>query len=637
MKQAVILAGGKGTRLRDRLGDLPKPLVDLCGMPLLERQILLLKRYGFTSVFVLVNYRGEAIEQFCASRGNWGLDIHCVDDGKPRGTAGAVLEILDILAAQFLVVYGDTMLQVDLERFRSFHAQAPDTAASLFLHPNDHPHDSDLVDVDDAGDVLGFHPYPHLDGAWLPNLVNAALYWVQREALRPWRGTPGILDFGKDLFPAMIARGLRLRGYRSPEYIKDVGTPARIDKVSADFRSGRIERSGLDHEQVAVFLDRDGTLNREIGHLRQAEQLELLPGVEQAVRRLNRAEYRVCVVTNQPVVARGECSLNDLRRIHNKLETLLGRAGAYIDRIDYCPHHPDSGFAGEVSELKIACECRKPATDMIDTAICALNISRPQSWLVGDSSSDILAARRAGLRSILVETGHAGLDEKYFAMPDYAASDLVAAVDFILDGHPYLLQALRPLAAGIAAGAMIFIGGHSRAGKSTVAAALAEVLRESGCACHVVSTDRWLRSEAQRDAGVAGRHDMVALQELVNRLGRRTGTLNEVFPGYARGRREQIYGVEVVEIWPRDVVIVEGVVALALALSVPGALRLMVTADEPERRLRLLREYSLRGESAQAEEIYSSRMRDEWPWIEASAAGAIRFQIPGRRPTESAK
>ena len=637
MKQAVILAGGKGMRLRERLGDLPKPLVDLCGMPLLERQVLLLKRYGFTSVVVLVNYRAEAIEQFCASRGNWGLDVRCVDDGEPRGTAGAVLEILDTLAAQFLVVYGDTMLQVDLERFCRFHAQVPDTAASLFLHPNDHPHDSDLVDLNDAGDVLGFHPYPHPDGAWLPNLVNAALYWVRREALRPWRGVPGILDFGKDLFPAMVARGLRLRGYKSPEYIKDVGTPARIDKVSADFRSGRIERAGLDHEQMAVFLDRDGTLNREIGHLCHAEQLELLPGVEQAVRRLNHAEYRICVVTNQPVVARGECSIGELRRIHNKLETLLGRAGAYVDRIDYCPHHPDKGFPGEVSELKIACECRKPGTGMIDAAVRALNISRPRSWLVSDSSSDIWTARRAGLRSILVETGHAGLDHKYFAMPDYVAADLDAAVDFILDGHPRLLQALRPLAADIGAGALIFIGGHSRAGKSTVAAGLAEVLRESDHACHVVSTDRWLRSVAQRDAGVVGRHDMVALQELINRFARRTSTLTEVFPGYARGRREHIQGVETVDIGPRDTVIVEGVVALALAMAVPGALRLMVTVDEPERRLRLLREYTLRGEPAQAEAIYSSRMREEWPWIEASGAGAVRFEIPGRRPVEIAK
>ncbi|MCE5361502.1 MAG: HAD-IIIA family hydrolase, partial [Acidithiobacillus sp.] len=178
-------------------------------------------------------------------------------------------------------------------------------------------------DIDDSGTVLGFHPYPHSEMVWLPNLVNAGLYYVRRDALLPWKDAPGMLDFGKDLFPDMIAHGMRLRGYKSPEYIKDVGTPERLDKVSADFRSGRIARSRLDHEQKAVFLDRDGTINREVGHLARVEDFELLPGVARAIRRLNGSEYRVCVVTNQPVVARGGCSPGELRRIHNKMETLL--------------------------------------------------------------------------------------------------------------------------------------------------------------------------------------------------------------------------------------------------------------------------------------------------------------------------
>ncbi|WP_308389704.1 HAD-IIIA family hydrolase [Acidithiobacillus sp. AMEEHan] len=626
MRQALILAGGKGTRLRERLGDLPKPLIDLCGRPLLERQILLLKQHGYQRVLVLVNHRAEAITEFCTANGGWGLEVECIDDGEPRGTAGAVLGVFDRLDEIFLVMYGDTMLQVDLGRFEAFHRRQDGVAATLFLHPNDHPHDSDLVDADDAGFIRGFYPYPHPDGFWLPNLVNAALYVVHRDALLPWVGSEGALDFCKDLFPAMLARGMQLRGYKSAEYIKDVGTPVRIDKVSADFRSGKIARAALDCEQMAVFLDRDGTINREVGHLARAEEFDLLPGVEDAVRRLNLSEYRVCVVTNQPVIARGKCSHEELRRIHNKMETLLGRAGAYVDRIDYCPHHPDSGYPGEVPELKIACDCRKPATGMIDAAVRALNISRPRSWLVGDSSADMLAARRAGLRSIMVESGQAGLDHKYIVAPDYVAADLGAAVDFILKGHASLLQALRPLAASVATGSLVLIGGHSRAGKSTVASALAEVLRESGLICHIISTDRWLRSATNRGSGVDGRHDMAALQQLIVRLNTRPTALSVVLPGYAKGWRVQIPAVETLDIAPSDVVIVEGVVALALAA--PGSLRLVVTIDEALRHQRLVREYTLRGEAAQAEALYSSRMRDEWPWIEATSVGALRLEVP---------
>ena len=134
MKQAVILAGGRGTRLRERLNGLPKPLIDVCGVPLLERQVALLKRYGFTNVLVLVNHAAEQIVDFCAARDNWGLEIDCINDGEPRGTAGATLAVLDRLLDDFLVIYGDTMLEVDLNRFHDFHRRFEGVAATLFLH-----------------------------------------------------------------------------------------------------------------------------------------------------------------------------------------------------------------------------------------------------------------------------------------------------------------------------------------------------------------------------------------------------------------------------------------------------------------------------------------------------------------------
>lgn len=628
MRQALILAGGKGTRLKERLGDLPKPLIDMCGKPLLERQILLLKDFGFERILVLVNYKAEAITQFCAEHANWGLDITCIDDGEPRGTAGAVLHVFEQLDEHFLVMYGDTMMQVDLDRFELFHFAYADTEATLFLHPNDHPQDSDLVDVDDSGFVLGFHPYPHASGTWLPNLVNAALYCVRRDALLAWRDIPGQLDFGKDIFPAMILRGMKLRGYNSPEYIKDVGTPSRIDKVRADFTSGRIERAGLSYEQMAVFLDRDGTINREVDHLSSAENFELLPGVEQAIRRLNQAEYRVCVVTNQPVVARGECTHNELKLIHNKMETLLGHCGAYIDRIDYCPHHPEAGFPKELPELKIDCNCRKPATGLIDIAVESLNISRTRSWLIGDSTADMLAASRAGLRSILVETGYAGLDHKYLVTPDYTMPDLQSAVEFILRGHEQLLQILEPHANAVKKGSVVFIGGQSRCGKSTVASGFAELLKTAGHSCVVLSTDRWLLSDADRgQGGVLERHDVQALRDFVQRISRRLDDLDEEIPAYAKARRQQFPRAQQLCIRNSDTVIIEGVVALYFASLIQSTCRFMVDCEESLRHARVIREYELRGESLRAEEIYKKRMGDEWPWVHEIMASAQPVRI----------
>lgn len=627
VRQAVILAGGKGTRLHERLGDLPKPLIDLCGIPLLERQIQLLKRYGYEHVLILVSYKAEKIIEFCESHDNWGLQISCIDDGKPRGTAGAVLQVFDQLQDEFLVVYGDTMLEVDLSRFQTVHQQDPTSAATLFLHPNDHPHDSDLVELDDSGVVTGFYPYPHAEDRYLPNLVNAALYLVRKSALKTWQAhSHEMFDFGKQLFPMMIAHGLTLRGYDSPEYIKDCGTPQRIDKVSADFLSGKISRSALSHPQAAVFLDRDGTINCEVDHINQVDTFELLPGVEQAIRRLNLSEYRTCVVTNQPVIARGECTPDGLHNIHNKLETLLGRQGAFVDRIYFCPHHPDKGFAGEVPELKIDCNCRKPGTGMIEQAVTELNIQPKRSWMIGDTTTDLETARLAGLRSILVETGYAGLDHKYTVAPDYTVPDLAAAVNFILDVYPRALAEAREWTTGIEPGNAVFLGGQARSGKSSTASLFKEALAERGIHAHVVSTDRWLHSEVQRKPGVMGRHDMAALQSFAEMI---ADTVNRPewvnLPAYAKKMREHLPDAERLNLHPRDVVIVEGVVALVLKTDCASH-KFVVELDEQQRRERMLHEYRLRtGSMEEARAIYENRLADEIPIVQQTFGTATRI------------
>lgn len=630
MKQVVILAGGKGARLRERLGNLPKPLVDVCGVPLLERQVLLTKEHGFSDVLVLVNHAAEQIVDYCASKQNWGLDIHCIDDGQPRGTAGATLAAFDRLADEFLVMYGDTMLAVDLGRFHSYHAQLPEAAATLFVHPNDHPQDSDLVEVDEDGRIAGFHPYPHDPSRYYPNLVNAALYWIRKPALEPWRETAGMLDFAKDLFPAMLLRGATLRGYESPEYIKDLGTPARLDRVCADFRSGKVRRSRLDRPQAMVFIDRDGTLNREVDHLRHADQFELIPGAEDAVRRLNASEYRCCVVSNQPVIARGECSFADLREIHNKMETLLGRKGAFVDRIYYCPHHPDRGYAGERAELKLDCDCRKPRTGMIDRASRDFNVARERSWLIGDSSVDIETARRAGMKSILVQTGYAGLDYRSWAVADATVPDIGAAVSFILDLYPRAFSYCMNVAEKIGDRAFVLIGGQARSGKSTFASILRDALHARGRRALILSMDRWLKNDRDRGPSVMGRYDLVKFQTLVDALSD-DATRPDVLtlPGYHKLQRVTIEAVESIPVSASDVIVIEGTIALSLKTARETEThRFHIDIDEDSRKQRFLAEYRLRGfDEVQAMAVYRSRRDDEFPAIEALAGAARRISL----------
>jgi histidinol-phosphate phosphatase family protein len=342
-------------------------------------------------------------------------------------------------------MYGDTMLNVDLERFHGAHLRSG-APVSLLVHPNDHPHDSDLVELDEKDRLRCFHPYPHPANQYFANLVNAALYMIDRRFLEPYAGSTAFPDFGKHFFPYLLGKGVPLHGYRSREYIKDAGTPERLDRVSADFESGRIERGSLTTSAAAVFVDRDGTLNREVSYVRSPDQVELLDAAPEAIRKLNSAGWPVVVITNQPVIARGECSETVLQEIHNKLETELGAQGAFLDAIYYCPHHPDGGYEGERPELKITCSCRKPAIGLIERAARDLNLDLTRSWLIGDTSRDVQTARNAGLRSILVQTGFGGGDGKYSAAPDRVCSDLLEAVNTLLaiPEHSRSEQALLP-------------------------------------------------------------------------------------------------------------------------------------------------------------------------------------------------
>ncbi|MCX6854131.1 MAG: HAD-IIIA family hydrolase [Verrucomicrobia bacterium] len=438
---AIILAGGKGTRLASVAGSIPKVLVPVGDRPVLAHQLDLLSAAGYKDVRIFAGHLAEQIEAFVSGNQWPDLKIQIEVESTPLGSAGAVIEKLDTLPEQFTVLYGDTMLAVDLPRMTAFHDECG-ADVTILVHPNDHPFDSDLVETDAEGKVTALHSYPHPTDACYRNIVSAALYVVQRESLRPWAGKAEKYDFAKNVFPAVLASGGCLFAYHSHEYIKDMGTPERLKKVERDLSAGRIKMGNVATAIPVVFLDRDGTLNAENGYVRSPDQLQLLPNVAGALRLMREAGYRLIVITNQPVIARGEASEADLAAIHQKLEWELGLEGAYLDAIFHCPHHPDSGFPGERVELKMACQCRKPATGMLDLASAEFPIDIGRSWMIGDTTIDMEFASRAGLRSILVQTGSCGRDGKFpSATPDFSANGLMEAAEIIADASKPLFEA----------------------------------------------------------------------------------------------------------------------------------------------------------------------------------------------------
>ena len=418
--KVIIMAGGKGTRIASVMSDVPKPMIPIAGKPILEWQIECLKGQGLMDITLVIGYLGHIIEEYFGDGSKFGVHIDYFMEEHPLGTAGALFKLN--LQEDFLLLCGDVILDVDYHRFIEFH-RANMAWASLMAHPNGHPYDSSLLVTEILPpQVSGGLPVDtHRVVKWMNkederlyyrNRVNAGIEIISPELLQETMNnfvprhpeTPDKIDLDRDVIKPNIASG-KIFAYDTPEYIKDMGTPDRYYDVEKDILSGKVKARNLSNKQKAIFLDRDGVINKHIGFLRKSDEFELVPGVIDGIKAINKSGYLAIVVTNQPVIARGECTFEELQRIHDKMETVLGKEGAFLDAIYVCPHHKDKGFEGERPEYKFDCDCRKPKPGLLLKAARDFNIDLSQSIMIGDSESDIQAGRNAGCKeSVLVES-----------------------------------------------------------------------------------------------------------------------------------------------------------------------------------------------------------------------------------------
>lgn len=431
--KAVIMAGGKGTRIASIARDIPKPMLPVAGMPVLEHEIACLRDQGFRDILLTVGHLGQTIVDYFGDGSSvspatgrpFGVNIEYYFEREPLGNAGALLRLRDRLTEDFFLLNGDAMFCIDFARMAAFH-RSHGGLATLLTHPNDHPYDSGLIVTDGQGRVTRWLTKEDPRPGWYGNRVNAGVHILSPKLLEQNFHTPKV-DLDRQILKPLAGSG-DMYAYDSPEYVKDMGTPERYAQVCHDYTSGLIEGKCLRNRQKAVFLDRDGTLNRYVGFLRDIDDLELLPGVAEAVRYINQSGYLAVVVTNQPVIARGEVTEPQLEEIHHKMETLLGAEGAFLNAIYYCPHHPHKGFSGEIPELKIECDCRKPKPGMLLRAAQDLNIDLAQSWMVGDGETDILAGKSAGCHTALLtgEEERFGQDKTVRSLLQFVKEVIVA-------------------------------------------------------------------------------------------------------------------------------------------------------------------------------------------------------------------
>lgn len=606
----IILAGGKGTRMGELTEAMPKPMLRIGNSPVLEHQINLLKKYDITEIIILVNFQKEQIIEYLSDGSKLGVHITYFEETVPLGTVGGIKEVEDRIAGDFIVLYGDVMINMDLNRFIAYHKKKK-SECTLVLHPNDHPFDSDLVETDDKGRIVRFYTKPHDPQQYYPNLVNAGVYLFSTSIFKYLeKGVKA--DFAGDIFPG-ICNQINMYGYNSAEYLKDMGTPERWKEVEEDFQSGKIQQSSYNIKQKAIFLDRDGVLNEEINFIDKPETMQLYPFVPEAVRKINHSDYKVIVITNQSVIARNLCTLEELKAIHNKMETDLGRQRAKLDAIYFCPHHPDKGYPEERKEYKIDCLCRKPKPGMILDAAFDFNLDLNNSFVIGDSERDIQAGINAGCTTIGVMTGF-GL-KKTTVLPDFFFSDLKEAVDFLID-EPYKAVFEKINISQLKSPAVLLIGGNARSGKSILASYLKWKMERNDHSVLKISLDNWILPENKR-ADCKNVYDRFQLEQIEMDIQKILAGIKisvNPYPAHPERNLASItyrYNGE-------ELILIEGVVALSSpVIRNLSQFSIFIDINSKEHLKRIEQFYTWRGKAPnEIEQLYRQRFQDEYQLIE---------------------
>jgi histidinol-phosphate phosphatase family protein len=589
-----------------------------------------LRREGVSHVTVLGGHHGDRLSPGLEGEAaTLGLTLRIIVEPTPLGTAGCLASV-EPDPRETLIVYGDILFDMSLAPLRQFH-QERQALLSIVSHPNDHPRTSDLI-VEEDGLVKAVLPYPRPNNLDYRNLVPAGLYLASPAFFADLRPCAK-MDMIHDLLPTLVAAGARIFAYNTPEYLRDVGSPVRHAIAERDLAAGRVEVANKSYRRPAIFFDCDGVLNEEPG-LQGAvipDNVKVIPGAGAALRRAREEGRLTVAITNRPQVAKGFVTFECLSQILGRLEAELAADGGVLDHIYFCPHHPDAGFAGEFSALKVKCECRKPGTLLLQRAVSELPIDRRRSALIGDSLRDIGAAHKFGIWAYGVRTGAGCRDKNRYSqehgkppVPDLMFEDVSEAVDFDLDFRARaapIVTTVRRLMNGKHAPVLVGVCGRSRGGKTVAAHAIIRSLSEDGIPCLHVRLDDWIVPEAERTANCSAetRHRVDVMPAVLAAL--RSGVSVRA-PGYDAATRGPGQPVTYDPIG-YTLVIVEG--CFAGHRSIRSMLDLTVFTDAPEslQHARFAAFYRWKGFDPETIDVlWHDRAIEEWPVVDAQRANA---------------
>lgn len=374
VREAVVLAGGFGTRLAHVVSDVCKPMAPVSGEPFLRRVLDQLDAAGFARVVIADGYRREQIENYFMGTYR-GLEIDYSSEVSPLLTGGAVKKALsECSCPEVFVLNGDTWFDVGYSSMEEMLADHPGAQCCIAVNQMFEFDRYGALDVAEGGVVRSFREKAFCtDG-----LINGGVYLIRREALV---NEPDIFSLEEDWFRRVVGDGFLIACEMRGGFI-DIGVPEDYQQAQALF-------AGAGEDCRLALFDRDGTINVDTGHMHRIEDCELIgPTLEIMRRYSDDPAWRVAVVTNQAGIAKNMYSVEDMRLLHRQMAEMLRERGVEVDAWYFCPHHPD--FTG-------GCDCRKPAPGMLLHAIRDFRAKPEECVMYGDKKSDRLSANSAGV------------------------------------------------------------------------------------------------------------------------------------------------------------------------------------------------------------------------------------------------
>lgn len=385
IKQAIILAGGFGTRMGAACQDTPKPLLKVAGTPFLEYLVWNLKRHGIKNILFSVGYLADKIQSHFSSGEKFGIKCDYVVEHEPAGTAGALLMARDKLQDSFIMLNGDTLFDINYLDLAAEHLKHSCPATIALRRINNVSRYGCIVLENSR--VVSFQEKVN-DST---GIINGGIYILEKKLIHNISTIPSSIE--KDLFPYLVSNN-QLAGKVYDGFFLDIGTPESIKEADVLLPEWKTK--------PAVFLDRDGVLNLDTNYVHRPEDFVWIDGAREAIKFLNDKGHYVFVITNQAGIARGYYSIDHFNEFCEWIDKELMHYAAHIDATYYCPHHPSEG-KGHYNQ---SCTCRKPEPGMILKAIDEWSVDISNSFFIGDKESDMQASQRAGIKSFLFKGGN---------------------------------------------------------------------------------------------------------------------------------------------------------------------------------------------------------------------------------------